>query len=174
MVAFSSELVIRGVFENIEVNFLMIWHTHEDVDALFSKVSVRTINKDVLTLPALMAEIWESESMHPMPMLIEEVVDYKTYVNDYLKHLIGLATIGIPLFNDNAFEAEVPRVVWLGRCMGSIVRDTSDEHHGEFLVEWWRPRHRKSINATNRERYSELLVGQKEWEKDRATIGHTG
>ncbi|KAL3699357.1 hypothetical protein R1sor_017379 [Riccia sorocarpa] len=67
---------------------------------------------------------------------------------------------------DDVFEAEVPRAVWLGRCMGSIVRDTSDEHHGEFLIEWWRPRHRKSINATNRERYSELLVGQKEWEKD--------
>ncbi|KAL3700174.1 hypothetical protein R1sor_018196 [Riccia sorocarpa] len=352
VLAFCSELVIRGVFETVEVNFLMVGHTHEDVDALFSKVSARTVNKDVLTLPALMAEIWESESMHHVPMLMEEVADYKTYVNTYLKPLIGQSQplafrfsmadnvpiyraqwkvdrpwlpeggnslwkmvdgkftlptgepkalklqtthprlaevspfidnlvnflqdtyndetsegfrkyspvisywktvqltrietiedealqtmfwpqtdhgigfkldyenreatgvdnndsvtlmdeldkeldeenavqlqpyIGVPsqrpkrafvpledisegrfvvLRPDDAFEAEVPRAVWLGRCMGSVVRDTSDEHHGEFLVEWWRPRHRKSINATNRERYSELLVGQKEWEKD--------
>ncbi|KAL3694016.1 hypothetical protein R1sor_007667 [Riccia sorocarpa] len=57
VLAFCSELVIRGVFETLEVNFLMVGHTHEDVDALFSKVSAQTINKDVLTLPALMAEI---------------------------------------------------------------------------------------------------------------------
>ncbi|KAL3694493.1 hypothetical protein R1sor_008144 [Riccia sorocarpa] len=56
VLAFCSELVIRGVFEIVEVNFLMVGHMHEDVDALFSKVSARTINKDVLTLPALMAE----------------------------------------------------------------------------------------------------------------------
>ncbi|KAL3700876.1 hypothetical protein R1sor_018898 [Riccia sorocarpa] len=48
VLAFCSKLVIRGVFETVEVNFLMVGHTHEDVDALFSKVSAQTINKDVL------------------------------------------------------------------------------------------------------------------------------
>ncbi|KAL3682424.1 hypothetical protein R1sor_000446 [Riccia sorocarpa] len=67
--------------------------------------------------------------------------------------------------NDD-FEAQIPQAIWLGRAMGSVVRDTNDEHHGEFLVEWWRPRHRKSMNATNKERYSAILVGQKDWEKD--------
>ncbi|KAL3676823.1 hypothetical protein R1sor_026771 [Riccia sorocarpa] len=118
VLAFCSELVIRGVFENVEVcteypeqllsslasgriamdlqitdciagKLIMVGHTHEDVDALLSKVSARTVNKDVLTLPALMAEIWESESMHLVPMLMEEIADYKTYVNTYLKPLIG-------------------------------------------------------------------------------------
>ncbi|KAL3694843.1 hypothetical protein R1sor_008494 [Riccia sorocarpa] len=88
VLAFCYELVIRGVFEIVEVNFLMVGHTHEDVDALFSKVSARTINKDVLTLPALMAEVWGSEAMHPVPMLLEEVADYKTYANECLKPLI--------------------------------------------------------------------------------------
>ncbi|KAL3678302.1 hypothetical protein R1sor_021258 [Riccia sorocarpa] len=59
----------------------MVGHTHEDVDALFSKVSAQTINKDVLTLPALLAEIWDSEMMHPVPLLLEEVADYKSYVD---------------------------------------------------------------------------------------------
>ncbi|KAL3677597.1 hypothetical protein R1sor_027545 [Riccia sorocarpa] len=67
--------------------------------------------------------------------------------------------------NDD-FEAQIPRAIWLGRAMGSVVEDTNDEHHGEFLVEWWRPRHRKSMNATDKERYSAILVGQKDWEKD--------
>ncbi|KAL3694502.1 hypothetical protein R1sor_008153 [Riccia sorocarpa] len=291
VLAFCSELVIRGVFKIVE------------------KVSARTINKDVLTLPALMAEVWGSEAMHPVPMLLEEVVDYKTYANECLKPLIDhsqpigfrfsmadnvpvyrtqkevdgpwmpegglclwtkvdghiLVPTGEPKalqlptshprlgemspFIDNLvkfwpktdhgtsfnplvvsretavtavisgdlvvddlerelneendvqlqhyvgdpserpkrafvpledisegkfvilrpnddFEVQIPRAIWLGRAMGSVVRDTNDEHHGEFLVEWWRPRHRKSMNATYKERYSAILVGQKDWEKD--------
>ncbi|KAL3687438.1 hypothetical protein R1sor_013747 [Riccia sorocarpa] len=302
VLAFCSELVIRGIFETVEVNFLMVGHTHEDVDALFSKISMRTVNKDILTLPALMAEIWESEAMHPVPMLIEEVADYKSYVGGFLDkleghskpigfkfsmannvpiykfqskvdgpgcpkaafrfgekemasssfrtenpanltsiqplqekklqygfwpqtdHGTGFMTVAqyeeelrveqdepapaldelerelqtenemqlqpyvgppsgrpkrafVPLEDicegyfvvlrpEDDFEAEVPRAVWLGRAMGAVVRDNSDEHHGQFLIEWWRPRHRKSTNATNQERYSSYLVAQKDWEKD--------
>ncbi|KAL3696708.1 hypothetical protein R1sor_010784 [Riccia sorocarpa] len=70
------------------------------------------------------------------------------------------------LHSNDDFEAQIPRTIWLGRAMGSVVRDTNDEHHGEFLVEWWRPWHRKSMNATDKERYSAILVGQKDWEKD--------
>ncbi|KAL3694056.1 hypothetical protein R1sor_007707 [Riccia sorocarpa] len=353
VLAFCSELVKRGIFETVDVNFLMVGHTHEDIDALFSKVSARTINKDVLTLPTLMAEIWESEAMHPVPLLLEEVADYKSYVGGFLDKLEGHSQpIGfrfsmannVPIYKfqskvdgpwlpegghslwkkqngqfifpdgepsalplpsthprlgevspfinnlitflkdtyckdetsegyrkyrpvvsywervkanltriqplqdeklqsgfwpqtnhgtrfltdaqyedglrveqdepaldelerelqaenemqlqpyvgpsslrpkrafvplqdicegkfvvlrpEDDFEAEVPRAVWLGRAMGAVVRDNNDEHHGQFQIEWWRPRHRKSTNATNKERYSSFLVGQKDWEKD--------
>ncbi|KAL3678788.1 hypothetical protein R1sor_021744 [Riccia sorocarpa] len=267
ILAFCSELVICGVFETVEVNFLMVGHTHEDVDTLFSKVSAQTMHKDVLSLPALMAEIWDSEIMHPVPILLEEVADYKSYVHGFLKPLEGHskplgfrfsmvnnvqenitsiqaledetlqngfwpqtnqgtwykptglpqdathngrddtvvvldelerelqdennlmfeAYVGDPadrpkrafipleditegkfvvLRPDDDFEKEVPRVVWLGRAIGAVVRETSYERHGQFLIEWWRPRHRKSTNATNQERYTDILVGQKDWEKD--------
>ncbi|KAL3698009.1 hypothetical protein R1sor_012085 [Riccia sorocarpa] len=270
VLAFCSELVIRGVFETVELNFLMVGHTHEDVDALFSKVSAQTMHKDVLSLPALMVEIWDSEIMHPVPILLEEVADYKSYVHGFLKPLEGhskplgfrfsmvnnvpvyryqrrvdrpwISEAGISLWKkvdgrytvpdgepmalklpsshprlgeispfisnltdflrttyrdttsegrprkrpkrafipleditkgkfvvlrpDDDFEKEVPRVVWLGRAIGAVMRETSDERHGQFLIEWWRPRHRKSTNATNKERYTDILVGQKDWEKD--------
>ncbi|KAL3686336.1 hypothetical protein R1sor_008910 [Riccia sorocarpa] len=80
--AFTASLGRQG-------NFLMVGHTHEDVDALFSKVSAQTINKDVLTLPALMAEIWDNETMHPMSLLLEEVAYYKSYVDSFLGPLVG-------------------------------------------------------------------------------------
>ncbi|KAL3694902.1 hypothetical protein R1sor_008553 [Riccia sorocarpa] len=305
VLAFCSELVIRGVFETVE-----------DVDALFSKVSAQTINKDVLTLPALMAKIWDSETMHPVPLLLEEVADYKNYVDSFFRPLVGHSqplgfrfpmgepralklpsshprisevspfidnltshlhdtfrdptSVGYKRYNpiisywkkvkeqlesiqplqdenlrigfwpqtnhgtgftlaqrqqeatrdgpkdgiivvdelqqelhqennlmlqpyvgdpanrpkrsfipleditegkfvilrpDDAFEAEIPRMIWLGRAMGAVVREIDDEHHGQFLVEWWRPKHRKS-NATNKERYLNVLAGLKDWEKD--------
>ncbi|KAL3678822.1 hypothetical protein R1sor_021778 [Riccia sorocarpa] len=252
------------------VNFLMVGHTHEDVDALFSKVSAQTINKDVLTLPALMAEVWDSKAMHPVPLLLEEVADYKSYVDSFLGPLVGHSqplgfrfsmANNVPIYKcqfkvdgpwtpdtgstlwkqvdenhgtgftfdqrqqeatrdgpedgiivvdelqqelnqennlmlqpyvgdpanrpkrsfipleditegkfvilrpDDAFEAEIPRMIWLGRAMGAVVREIDDEHHGQFLVEWWRPKHRKS-NATNKEKYLNVLVGLKDWEKD--------
>ncbi|KAL3693963.1 hypothetical protein R1sor_007614 [Riccia sorocarpa] len=307
VIAFYSELVIRGVFETVEVNFLMVGHTHEDVDVLFSKVSAQTINNDVLTLPALMAEIWDNETMHPVPLLLEEVADYKSNVDSFLRPLVGHSQplgfrfsmannvqiyryqwkvdgpwlpdnrstlwkkvdgyiprsnfrrlrkkvkeqlesiqplqdenlrmgfwpqtnhgtwftlaqrqqeatrdgpedgiivvdelqqelhqennlmlqpyVGdlanrprrsfIPLEDitegkfvilrpDDAFEAEIPRMIWLGRAMGAIVREIDDEHHGQFLVEWWRPKHQKS-NVTNKERYLNVLTGLKDWKKD--------
>lgn len=38
VMAFCSDLVTRGVFETMVMSFLMVGHTHEDVDA-FSKVA---------------------------------------------------------------------------------------------------------------------------------------
>ena len=53
--AFCSELVARGVFKIVEVGFLMVGHTHEDVDALFSKVSAELRHKEVDNLHRLMS-----------------------------------------------------------------------------------------------------------------------
>ncbi|KAL3686435.1 hypothetical protein R1sor_009009 [Riccia sorocarpa] len=53
------------------------------------------------------------------------------------------------------------------QAMGPVMRQIDDEHHGQFLVEWWMPKHRKSTNATNKERYVNVLVGLKDWERDR-------
>ncbi|KAL3684204.1 hypothetical protein R1sor_002226 [Riccia sorocarpa] len=156
--------------------------------------------------------------MHPVPLLLEEVADYKSYVGGFLDKLKGHSQpIGfrfsmannVPIYKfqskdepaldelerelqaenemqlqpyvgppslrpkrafvpledicegkfvvlrpEDDFEAEMPRAVWLGRAMGAVVRDNNDEHHGQFLIEWWRPRHRKSTNATNKERMS--------------------
>jgi hypothetical protein len=39
MIAFGSDLVARGVLETITFFFLIVGHTHEDIDAFFSKVA---------------------------------------------------------------------------------------------------------------------------------------
>ena len=79
--AFCSDLVARGIFETVTIGFLMKGHTHEDIDAAFSKVSFRTKGKDVGTLPQLMAEVWECmQEMHMVSSLIAEVASYKAYI----------------------------------------------------------------------------------------------
>ena len=37
--AYLSLLVARGVFDMVQLGFLMVGHTHEDIDALFSRFS---------------------------------------------------------------------------------------------------------------------------------------
>ncbi len=41
MLAFATYLVEAGVFESIELNFLMVGHTHEDIDQFFSVIAGR-------------------------------------------------------------------------------------------------------------------------------------
>ena len=87
--AFCSELVARGVFETVEVGFLMVGHTHEDVDALFSKVSAALRHKEVDNLHRLMSIFWGCQTTHPVPSFVQEVADYKSYSRDFAKLMVG-------------------------------------------------------------------------------------
>ena len=89
MMAFCSELVSRGVFETIEMSFLKVGHTHEDIDAFFSKVSKQIKHIDINSLPSLMAEIWECEKIHPISRVMTEVAAYKDYIAKYVSKIIG-------------------------------------------------------------------------------------
>ncbi|KAL3685041.1 hypothetical protein R1sor_003063 [Riccia sorocarpa] len=201
VLAFCSELVIRGVFETLEVNFLMVGHTHEDVDVLFSKVHENITSIQALEEENLQNDFWpqtnqgtwykptgqphdatqggRDDTVVVLDELDRELQDennlmLEPYVGDPSNHpkraFIPLEDITegkfVVLRPDDDFEKEVPRVVWLGRAMGAVVRETSNERHEQFLIEWWRPRHRKSTNATNHEMYTNILVGQKDWEND--------
>ncbi|KAL3683360.1 hypothetical protein R1sor_001382 [Riccia sorocarpa] len=53
MMAFFSELVIRGVFKTVFMSFLIVGHTHEDVDAFFSKVNKMLSFQHISNVPQL-------------------------------------------------------------------------------------------------------------------------
>jgi hypothetical protein len=91
MLAFASDLTARGIFVTVVMSFLMKGHTHEDIDAAFSKVSLRLKGKDIGTLPELMAHVWECmHDLHMVPSLITEVADYKSYLQLFnVKNIVG-------------------------------------------------------------------------------------
>jgi hypothetical protein len=71
MIAFGSDLVLIGVFETVLFFFLMVGHTHEDIDATFSKATSQTQNKSIEAFPQLMAEYWKCMvDIHMVPWLI--------------------------------------------------------------------------------------------------------
>ena len=52
--AYLCHLVNLGVFRKIKVNFLLVGHTHENIDQMFSRFSIALRQHDAFTLEQLM------------------------------------------------------------------------------------------------------------------------
>ncbi|KAL3683718.1 hypothetical protein R1sor_001740 [Riccia sorocarpa] len=89
MMAFCSELVARGCCKMITMSFLVVGHTHEDVDAFFSKVNAAQAGKDIESLPHFLAVVYHTQSSKAYPRVIQEVADYKEHVKDYMEKITG-------------------------------------------------------------------------------------
>ena len=79
-----SLLVAKGVFNMVQLGFLMVGHTHEDIDALFSCFSKELRTKQVFSFPHLMQKFNECTQSHPAPFLMQQVLDFKEFVKGYL------------------------------------------------------------------------------------------
>ena len=82
--AFCSLLVYKGIFREIYINFLIVGHTHEDIDAPFGRWSNKLKTNDYPTIPRLMKSFMDSETQPVIPYLIEEVPNFKEFVHGYL------------------------------------------------------------------------------------------
>jgi hypothetical protein len=82
--SFFSLLVQKGVFHEVYVNFLLVGHTHKDIDALFGRWSYRLRTNDYPTLPMLMKSFMDAEKQPVIPHLIEEVPNFKAFVDGFL------------------------------------------------------------------------------------------
>ena len=60
LMAFLSVLTARGVFEEIQAGFLLVGHTHEDIDAYFSHLSKALKSKNTFVLADLMKAFMQS------------------------------------------------------------------------------------------------------------------
>ena len=82
--AYLSLLVARGVFKTIQLGFVMVGHTHEDIDAMFSIFSQKLRVGQNFTLPHLMDTLRTSSTSCPAPFLLTQVPDFKNFCDGYL------------------------------------------------------------------------------------------
>ena len=65
------ESIVQGLMNiysfQIKLSFLMVRHTHEDVDQMFSRISVHLTGKAIPTLPVLQGLM--RDAYHPTPMV---------------------------------------------------------------------------------------------------------
>ncbi|XP_053381316.1 uncharacterized protein LOC123543812 [Mercenaria mercenaria] len=66
VLGFLELLVTEQIFKEVYMSFLPVGHTHEDVDAAFSKISEKLKVKDAETIPQLVNIIPDSEELDNM------------------------------------------------------------------------------------------------------------
>ena len=74
----------HGVFQEVYINFLIVGHTYDDIDALFGRWSYKLRGADYPTLSLLMKSFMDIESQPVIPHLIKEVPNFKKFVEGYL------------------------------------------------------------------------------------------
>ena len=84
VLAFCCLLVELKVFTKIKLGFLMVGHTHEDVDQFFSRFSSRLSWNSAKTLPALMNHLEESYSPKPTSVLIDKIFKISQWLEPYI------------------------------------------------------------------------------------------
>jgi hypothetical protein len=66
------------------MNFLLVGHTHEDIDAMFGRLSMKLKENDYPTIPLLMKSFMDAETQPVIPHLIEEVPNFKGFIENYI------------------------------------------------------------------------------------------
>lgn len=80
-----SLFIARGVLGIVEVGFLLMGHTHKDIDENYGRLSSKLMRKDIFSLPKAMYtyRICEDHNSY-VPYLIYENFDFKKIVEPHL------------------------------------------------------------------------------------------
>ena len=79
---FWSLLVAKCIFREVYVNFMLVGHTHDDIDALFGRWSMALRKESFPTVSLLMKSFMKNEAVPTIPHLIQEVLDFKKFIAD--------------------------------------------------------------------------------------------
>ena len=88
--AFCALLVELGIFRKIKVSFLMVGHTHEDVDQMFSRYSTYLARCDSFTMDSLMDAFEKSYTPTPTAILLDNLPDFVTWLKPYMANIVKL------------------------------------------------------------------------------------
>ncbi|KAL3694143.1 hypothetical protein R1sor_007794 [Riccia sorocarpa] len=78
--AYLAMLVEKKIFRKIKVGFLIVGHTHDHVDKMFSRFSVALRGKKAFTMPQMQHVIQEAYVPSPVFEVLEETWDFKAIV----------------------------------------------------------------------------------------------
>jgi hypothetical protein len=93
LLAFMSLLTLKKMFEKVKLGFLVVGHTHEDINRCFEYFSKKLKEKNKCILAYLMKAFMVSHDRPFIPQLIQEFPNIKTWVlgclKDDLETLVG-------------------------------------------------------------------------------------
>ena len=73
-------LVELRIFQKVKVGFLLVGHTHDHINQMFSRFSVTLRRKEVGSLPSLIECTKKSYMPKPTCDVLEETVDMRRFI----------------------------------------------------------------------------------------------
>ncbi|XP_065925368.1 uncharacterized protein [Magallana gigas] len=80
-------LVKHDFVKEVYMSFLLVGHTHEDVDQCFSKISQKLKEKDALTMPNLEALIFNSQTPQPHVSKVNTVWNISGWLEPFINQV---------------------------------------------------------------------------------------
>jgi len=80
LLMFLSLLKTRDMFEEVKLGFLVVGHTHEDIDGCFGYLSKKLREENNYILGYLMKAFIISQQKPFIPQLVQEIPDLKSWV----------------------------------------------------------------------------------------------
>ena len=90
--AFCDWLVATGIFDSIQINYLVVGHTHEDIDQWFSTFSKAVHKQDIWTpnqMLELLAHMSEKDSINPKVVFVTSRHDYASWLAESIDPQLG-------------------------------------------------------------------------------------
>ena len=82
--SFRSLLVAKCIFCEVYINFMLVGHTHDDIDALFGNSSMALWKESFPTIPLLMKSFMKNETVLTILHLIQKVLDFKKFIANWI------------------------------------------------------------------------------------------
>ena len=89
--AYLCHLVNLGVFRKIKVNFLLVGHTHENIDQMFSRFSIALRQHDAFTLEQLMEVAHNCLQQQPEVVKVDGSFNWTSWFEGYMEEFHDLS-----------------------------------------------------------------------------------
>jgi hypothetical protein len=110
MLVFISLLVTCKVFEEVQLRFIVVGHTHEVIDESFRYLSKKLKEQNNYVMVDLMKGFMLSQNYQFILQLIQEILDFKSWVNGYLNDGLDILVNHTEM---HLFRFFVDKVGWL-------------------------------------------------------------
>ncbi|KAL3701108.1 hypothetical protein R1sor_019130 [Riccia sorocarpa] len=90
LLGYLNLLVQQGIFRKVKIGFLLVGHTHDQIDQMFSRFSVRLRREKCFTLPSLVETIEAAYKPKPKVIMLKETWDFTEWFRSPTKLLESL------------------------------------------------------------------------------------
>ena len=81
ILAYVFWLVHQKIFEKVKISFLLVGHTHENIDQFFSRLSCALRCQRAMTLPQLIEVAANCWTKNPVSHIETEMIDFKSWLD---------------------------------------------------------------------------------------------